>query len=366
MKSDSIEAQRAQFPGLKNRIYVDTAAAGLLPQSVVDWRRQYDEDLLKQGSLLWPEHIRILNETRDSIRTIFNVGSAAVALVQNFSLGLNLLLEGMDRGMSVLLVEEDYPSVNWPFETRGFNITYVKANQELETQIRDILSKRKIDVFAFSIVQWLNGLKIQPDFLKELKEEYPSLVIIADGTQCCGAFDFDFAQSGIDVLGSSGYKWLLGGYGNGFMIIGADFSARFEVPSIGFNSAEGELGARDQVPIQKRLEPGHLDSLNFGSLNMSLKYLNQIGMSTIENYNRSLISIVKQELGELGLLEKELLHRQQHGTIFRLVAGRNLYEHLRANNVCCSWRAGGIRLSFHFYNTEDEIDQLVQIIKKAG
>ncbi len=353
------------FPALNNGIYADTAAAGLLPEPLVRWRQQHDRDLLAKASRLWPEHNEILGNTRLTIEQFFNSADAGLALVPNFSLGLNLLLENIDPNLGVLLFEEDYPSVNWPFEKRNFDTTYIRADKNLEEQIRENLKNKQIGILAISLVQWLNGLLIQPDFLRELKEDFPSLIIIADGTQSCGAFDLDFRRSGIDVLGSSGYKWLLGGYGNGFMIIGDEFASRFEISSIGFNSAEGNLDAGDSVPFYKQLEPGHLDSLNFGSLGFSMELLRKIGMEAVEKHNRKLSERAMNLLGELGLLEKEVLGREQHGTIFRISGRRDLYEQLLKNNIHCSWRNGGIRLSFHFYNTESEIDQITHILKKV-
>ena len=44
------------------------------------------------------------------------------------------------------------------------------------------------------------------------------MLIIADATQFCGTAPFNFNESAIDILGGSGYKWLLGGYGNGYIL----------------------------------------------------------------------------------------------------------------------------------------------------
>ena len=364
---DSISIGECQkfFPSINKGIYADTAAMGLISEPLIQWRNQHDLELLSKASGLWPQHTEILRNTRETIKRFFHAEDAGVALLPNFSIGLNLLLEKLDPGLGVLLFEQDYPSVNWPFENRGFNITYVQSGHNLEEQIRDKLNNKDIDILAISLIQWLNGILIEPDFFRKLKEEFPSLIIIADGTQYCGAFDLDFANSGIDVLGSSGYKWLLGGYGNGFMIIADSFVSRFEISSIGFNSAEGNLDAKDSVPFHKQLEPGHLDSLNFGSLGFSMDLLTKIGTETVENHNRKLSVYAMRHLADLGLLEKIVMERNRHGTIFWISAKRYLFEHLLKNNIRCSWRNEGIRLSFHFYNTESEIERIVHIIKKA-
>ncbi len=361
-----MQQYRKSFPGLQKCIYADTAATGLMYVEQLEWRQQHDQEQLTSGSSNWPDKIEILNETRKSLKAFFNTGEAEVALVPNFSIGLNILLENQRPQQKALLLKHDYPSVNWPIENRGFMVTFVEPDVNLEKNISRIVETEQIDVLALSLVQWLNGVRIRPGFLKELKDQYPSLLIIADGTQYCGAFSLDFDSSGIDVLGSSGYKWLLGGYGNGFMIIRKTAVPHFITPSAGFNSADGDLNQRHSYPFWKRLEPGHLDSLSFGSLKHSLAFLREIGMEQIDSYNEDLVAYARKAFGELGLLQDEVLERKEHGSIFRLVAERSLFEHLKRHGVKCSWRSGGLRLSFHFYNTEKEIDRIVEIIKTNG
>ena len=358
-----MQQSKKSFPGLQKCIYADTAATGLMFTDQVKWRRQQDEDLLLRGSSNWPDIIGILKETRVALKGFFKADEAEVALVPNFSIGLNLLLENQRPEQKVLLVNHDYPSVIWPIENRGFNVTYVEPDRDLEKNLSRIIASEQIDILALSLVQWLSGIRIRPGFLKELKDKHPSLLIIADGTQYCGAFVLNFDSSGIDVLGASGYKWLLGGYGNGFMIIRKTAIPSFSISSAGFNSADGDLARRDHYPFYKSLEPGHLDGLNFGSLKVALDFLSDIGMEKIDTYNRYLADYARQAFGSLGLLQKEVLERQQHGSIFRLVANRALFEQLNLHGVKCSWRSGGIRLSFHFYNTDKEIDRIVEIIK---
>lgn len=357
-------AYRKIFPGLQNCIYADTAAAGLMFKDLLEWRKEHDQELIINGSALWPEKNTVLKETRSTLKNFFLAGEAEVALIPNFSLGLNLLLENQNPSQRVLLVKNDYPSVNWPFENRGFDIRYLNADENLEEQILERSKSEQADILALSSVQWLNGLMIRPGFLKELKDSHPSLLIIVDGTQHCGAFALEFDSSGIDVLGASGYKWLLGGYGNGFMMIRPEAQSRFSTPTAGFNSVEGDLGQVD-YPFWKRLEPGHLDSQNFGSLKQGLELISAIGIEKITTQNQRLSAYALRELGTLNLLQPEVLAREEHGSIFRVEAGKSTFELLRQEGVKCSWRAGAIRLSFHFYNTEEEIDRIVEIIKSA-
>ena len=71
----------------------------------------------------------------------------------------------------------------------------------------------------------------------------------------------------------------------------------------------------------------------------------------------------KYELSELGLLEESVEQRTEHSTIFNIKGDRALYKRLRSNEVVCAQRGSGIRLSFHIYNTEDEVDRIVKILQ---
>jgi selenocysteine lyase/cysteine desulfurase len=206
-------------------------------------------------------------------------------------------------------------------------------------------------------------MKIDMDFLKRLKDSFPNLIIIADGTQFCGAFEMDFETSGIDVLGASGYKWLLAGYGNGFMLFNEAIQSRVNLHTTGFNSAGINIEARNSFRFAKHFEPGHLDTLNFGSLNFAVEMLAQIGIENIEAHNKMLGETAKKELGALGLLDEVTTGRKEHSTIFNIKGNDRTFQHLADNNVICSQRGGGIRLSFHIYNSENDVDKIVEILK---
>ncbi|MEX0362300.1 MAG: aminotransferase, partial [Allomuricauda sp.] len=51
--------------------------------------------------------------------------------------------------------------------------------------------------------------------------------------QFCGTQEFNFEESGIDVLGASAYKWLLAGYGNGFFLVKEEAKKRFNLNAVG-------------------------------------------------------------------------------------------------------------------------------------
>ena len=354
---------RNEFPVLRRQIYLNTAVYGPLHEGLVAWRHKHDLHFLQDASAMRSKSLEIISETRTAVGNFFGCKRENVALINNFSSGLNVLLEGMDNAMKVLMLKNDYPSVNWPFERRGFDISYVKINENMEADIREALKKETISVLALSLVQWQDGIKIDFDFLKDLKKENPDLIIIADGTQFCGTENFDFETSGIDVLGASAYKWLLAGYGNGFLLFKDGIKNRFLLKTIGFNAADADVNKKETLRFAKHFEPGHLSCLNFGSLKFSLDFLMKTGKDKIGAQNRLLSKLAKSKFSELGLLPNTVLARKEHGTIFNIKGDDQLFEKLTEKGIICSQRGGGIRVGFHFYNTEEDIDRLVAVLK---
>ncbi|RDY58812.1 aminotransferase class V-fold PLP-dependent enzyme [Flagellimonas nanhaiensis] len=354
---------RKKFPVLNQCIYANTAATGLLSEDLMEWRQGHDLDYLIGGSKMKMKSFEEMPQIRETVGSFFGCKAENVALVPNFSFGLNTLLEGLPKIQNVLLLNNDYPSLNWPFETRGFDRDYVEIDEHLEKNIQEKVETGKFDVLALSLVQWINGVKIDLEFLKQLKNDHPNLLIMADGTQFCGTEQFDFEDSGIDVLATSSYKWLLAGFGNGFVMVKDEIKGRFDLKSIGNGSVDRDGSKRNNLPFCKHLEPGHLDSLNFGSLKYSLEFLDSIGMPHIGTQLKKLSQKAKLEFTAMGLLEQSVANRDGHSTIFNIKGDQQLFQKLNEQDVVCSYRGGGIRLSFHFYNTEEEIELIVKMLK---
>ena len=175
-----------------------------------------------------------------------------------------------------------------------------------------------------------------------------------DGTQFCGTKSFDFSSSDIDVLISSGYKWLFSGYGNGFVLIKKNFIDDFLKNNDRNNTEEF---------LYRTFEPGNLDTLSFGSLLFSINKISDYGIDKIESRINFLSDYAKKKFIDYDLLDFQVKNRVNHSNIFNLKANDSLYQKLINNQIICSRRGSGIRVSFNFYNKEKEIDSLLKFFK---
>ncbi|GGE69998.1 cysteine desulfurase [Pedobacter psychrotolerans] len=325
------------------------------------WRTAHDQQFVEGGSEFKMAHSPLLETLRTNIADFFKAEVSNVFLTQNFSLGFNTLLDGLPKTEHFLLLNDEYPSVAYPITSRGFKHSYVDIDENLEDNILAAIEKNKPTVFAFSIVQYISGYRMNPEFIKKLKQTYPDLLLIADGTQFCGTTDFSFEDSGLDALCTSGYKWLLAGYGNGFILLSDQLKNHLyedrklaQLPSAPF--------VKGKKPLAFCFEPGHLDTLNFGSLNESLNMIRNVGISTIEQTTQALSQLARTQLHHRGLIPDYLAKQKYESTIMSLPLNQHMVDQLAEAKILCSPRGTGTRISFHFYNTEEDLQKLLAVL----
>ncbi|MCW5520868.1 aminotransferase class V-fold PLP-dependent enzyme [Aureitalea sp. L0-47] len=357
-----MEDFRKEFPVTESYTYLNTASCGLFSRSLVAWRHQHDLNLMEGGSIFRDKHKAHIREIRGRLADFLSTPEDTIALVPNFSFGMNTILSGLPKNKKILLLNGDYPSISWPVETREFEVCYANIDENLEGNIEQAMAEHHPDIFAFSMVQYISGVLMDTEFLHRLKAYHPDLLLIADATQYLGTVDFNFTESPIDVMGASAYKWMLAGYGNGFFMIKPEVQSQILPRTIGYNSADFTFGNKDEIGLIGHMEPGHQDTLNYGSLGESVAFLQNIGMEEVENHLSSLKSEAKKEFEKRGLLEKAVTVRENHSTIFNLKGDKELFEKLKENNIICSLRGDGIRVSFHLYNTIDDLNKLLEVI----
>ncbi|MBB2147992.1 aminotransferase class V-fold PLP-dependent enzyme [Pedobacter gandavensis] len=351
----------AAFPLLEDCTYLNTASSGLLSTSILAWRKLHDEDFFHGGSNFRLQQREFLQDVREHVARFFHSKVDNTFLVQNLSIGFNTFLDGLSADHKFLLVASDYPSVNYPVESRGFSCDYALADAQLEQNILAKMAEFKPTILALSLVQYTNGIKIDLNFLKRLKESYPNLLIVGDGTQFCGTSAFNFETSGLDVLISSGYKWMLSGYGNGFVLLKDQVSQHLYQERISY-PLPTESFLKDRSFLSLCFEPGHLDTLSFGTLKQSILLLESVGNDFIAERLQLIGGMAKKALTERGLLTPSVVGREAHSTIFNIPTSAELFKKLQAANIIVTPRGDGLRLSFHFFNTEADLQKLLQVL----
>ncbi len=351
---------KQRYPILQNCTYLNTAANGLMSQQLLDYRTSLLETYRDQASLFTDQRDFIFNQVRTRVASFIDAAPSETALVPNFSTAFLNLLQLLPRSGRFLLLQDDYPSINWAVQSYGFECHYVVIDTALEDRILDACHKHQPDYLALSLVQYISGIRIDLDFLKELKLQFPRLVIIADATQFVGIEEFRFRESGIDILAASCYKWLNAGQGNGFITFKESVVPRIKPDFVTWSPDREFSNARGS--FMGLFEPGHLDIISFQGLRHAIDFVNDYGIEAIQRNINTLAGAAHQAFTDRDLLDRSVVKRAAASPIFNIEGDHKLFEKLKQENIICSLRGPGIRVSFSYYNTTIDLHRLLDII----
>lgn len=348
-------------------IYLNTAATGIVSKGSIEAAENFQKATLKDPSttfIQWNQER--LPALREKTAELLDAKESQIAFTPNFSFGLLPVIQSLKPHLQkVLLYEDDYPSLNLPFELGGFDISYVKSPDGFHlpfSSIKEVIEREKIEIMALSHVQFLTGFKLDVVQLGNYCKER-GIVFVVDGTQSMGAFDCHFDGMPVDVFISSSYKWLNGGFGSAVLCVKEDFIKQFPPVIGGFGSMKHDTGEWNYAPSIKSFEPGHLNAPGLLQLEMAIDQKLQIGMENIVAHNRQLIKQLRDGFCKLPFKVSGGLETDERLAILCFEAGQDVYEDLTQKGFALTWRKGLIRVSPHFYNTSEEIDALLEALK---
>jgi len=344
--------------------YLNTPGNGLIPKNTLLWRENWDKQFYAVHSDSRDQQKQFLTGVRETVAKFFDADQASTFLTPNFSFAYSTLVDLLPKHYSYLVIDEEYPSLEYPIISRRLKKFSIRANENLEEQITETVDEYNPDVLVLSIVHYITGLKIDLEFIKKLKKSNPGLLIIADGTQFLGTEVFSFRNSGFDAIASSGYKWLLSGFGNGFLLINEHFQKRlenliYELPTPTAPMWEGKS------KLSTFFEPGHQDNLSHGTLQQSLLFLEKLGLQNIQNHTQQVCDQAYEIFEKAGLLLPVINGRKTRSSLINLQIDPAFYPLLLENGVKCFPRGTGIRIGIHLYNDFQDIQSLFNIIDKV-
>jgi cysteine desulfurase / selenocysteine lyase len=346
--------------------YLNTASCGLVDEAVRLAGDSFTAALAVNGSgrseEWWhPESTRI----RDTIAYFLNTGAGNIAIIPNFSWALNAIVYSLDAKSKVMLYRNEYPSVLEPFRLRNFDIQWVDSADGFTLPVDEIkaaIQNMAIDILAISHVQYNSGYTLDIKEIGALCRKYGVLFIV-DATQSMGCLQLDMSALEIDILIASNYKWMNAGFGTGILYMADEFLDTHK-PAIGGNNGLMMIASGWQYNSTiLSYEPGHPNIYGQLLLEAAINQKMQTGIATIEAHNLRLTGMLLEELKSTSVT---LLgpHTMDNRTSIILLKDENgLYGWLKENNIVVTNRAGMVRISIHYHNTEEDIARLVAALK---
>jgi len=298
-----------------------------------------------------------------------------LAFVKNTSEGIGIVAEGLpwQPGDNVVTAADEYPANVYPWMNlarRGVE-TRLVASRDGRILLDDIRAAMdaRTRLVSLSFVEFASGFRNDLGAVGALCRER-GVYFFVDGIQGLGVLPLDLAGSPVDFLAADGHKWLLGPEGAVLLYVRRDLVERLHPVGVGWHSV---VKALDFAQLDFRLKPhaGRWESGTFNTggilgLGASLELLLGAGIDAVAGRVRELTDYLCEKAQSAGLGVYSSRREGEWSGIVSLLAPGDvggLVRRCRAGGVVVNQRHGRLRVSPHAYNTTDEIDRLLDLLR---
>lgn len=386
---------RDDFPMLKqDYIYLDNGATTFKPYSVIkaitDYYENYTANAHRGDYDISLKVDDIYEGTREKIRAFINAEEVKeIVYTSGTTQALNMIADGFFKhylkdGDEVLMARSEHASLVLPWfelaKKTGIKINYVELDEDYKMTLDNIKKAitPKTKVIALAHVTNVIG-DIRP--VKEITEyaHKKDIMVVLDGAQSVPHIKVDVRDLDVDFMAFSGHK-MMGPTGIGILYGKAVLLDKMEPQNVGggMNNFFTEQMEVCYKQIPQKLEAGTTNIEGVIGLGAAIDYINKVGIDNITKHDQELKKYTVQELSKLENIEIYNPNTQAGIVAFNV---KNVFSQdtaiylnkykvcVRAGNHCAKILKNDIgisntcRASFYIYNTKEDIDKLVQLLK---
>jgi selenocysteine lyase/cysteine desulfurase len=341
-----------------------------------------------------PAMFATVERARARFAGLINAQPGEVAITKNISEGLNIIAAAQPwrPGDNVVVCRElEHPNNIFPWANLkrrvGIAIKDVPArNGRLLAEDVIAAIDDRTRLVTLCEVSFSPGLRANIKSIGKVTRAH-DVFLLVDGAQSVGIVHTDVEEAGIDGLAVSTQKGLLGLYGMGFLYCRRRWAERLDpvyLARFGVDLGATHEAARGDedfrlMPDARRFDVGNYNFAAAAGVEVSLALLERIGTRNIEAHVTRLTRRLASGFDQLGFSVAGGGPGDQLAGIVsvgRHGAGghdssddphmQKLAEHLRGSGVRLSVRQGMVRLSFHLYNGDNDVDHVLDVARRLG
>lgn len=406
---------RQDFPILsrtvhnKPLVYLDNAATAQKPrqviEAIVEYYTQHNANVHRGVHTLSDESTIVLDQSRHIIAKFFGAQDEELIMVQNTTEGINAVAYGwgdahLNEGDVIIstLMEHHSDLVVWQelCHRTGAQLVFLDVDEQgridlkqLQTMLTELPVKLVTVAHVSNTLGTVNPIQ---DMAQLIKAHRAQAKILVDGAQAAPHLPVNFNRLGVDFYIFSGHK-MLGPMGSGGLLVKQELLQSNEMkPWLfggGMIQSVTQAATEFSEDICERFTAGTPDVASTVGLAAACTYLNSIGMSEVERYDRELVAYALGKLAEMPeltligptqpLAENQLLDRLSSvAFLYQGVHAHDVAQILDSEGIAvrsghhCTmplhlaykWQAT-TRASFQVYTTKEEIDSLVASLAKV-
>jgi selenocysteine lyase/cysteine desulfurase len=370
--TQSIEGFRKRFPVLAEKIYLNSCSQGALSQDVEESMLEYLRSWHKDGSP-WDLWVDQYEAGRRQFAELIGAEPEEVALVASASAGVNALASALSykQRNKVVLGEFEFPTMGhiWLAQRpRGADVIFVEAEKNrLRVEAYDALVDRNTLVVPLTHMCFMNGFRSPVAEIVKIAHDRGALVLL-DDYQDGGTRPIDVKAMRVDVYVSGTLKYLLGPPGVAFMYVRKSIAESLVPTVTGWfgqrNPFAFDVRLLDPAPGARRFESGTPPIPTIYGAIAGVKLLQQFGLQNVANQIRILTQALIRGASELGIQIKTPLDSVGPLVVLQSKDADGLVRLFARDGVICSSRHDGLRISFHAYNTADDVEFVLRLLQQ--
>ncbi|MFW2381437.1 MAG: aminotransferase class V-fold PLP-dependent enzyme [Acidimicrobiales bacterium] len=366
-----VRSARDLFLATQHTAYFNTAAVGLASLAVAAAYHAYVDEWTESG-LDYVKAEAAAESARTAVAGLIGADPSDIALIASVSAAAGLVAAQFgpaSPGENVVIGQREYSSNHFPWRMlteKGYDVRQVPfRNGGLEPDDVARYVDKATQLVAFSGVQTATGHRSDIAAISGIAREVDAIVFV-DGAQMVGALPVAQDLASIDVLAIPDHKFLLNaGRGMGYCYLSRTVQDRFTPINAGWKAGAVPFQSffgpdMDLSPTASRFD-NTISWLAAIGNNAALSVFDTFGADTIYTRNRDLATLLRASLTDVGWSPVDL-PEPNRSTIVSVPLGRadpaDLLAELKHQGVVCAARDGNLRLAVHFYNHEDDIEQL--------
>lgn len=365
------------YPPAAKFAYFDAASVGLMHKGAAESINLWQQTLADEGTVAFDEQAEtdILEGLGNAVANLLNAKPEDIAIASGETPLMASLAWAVAprKGTNIVATDITHPSTIYPWirvaEATGAEIRWARgtshyvAPEEIERLI-----DHHTAVVCLSHAEYGTGQTYDLRHFASRAHAHDALLVV-DATQSAGQIPIDVAETRVDAVASSSYKWICGPFGTGFMYLSPVLQ----------DTHPGIVGWRSHKEIwdfhADRLEyPNSAKRYEFGTMAYgtalgaaeAINYLLELGIGEIARHNRA----VSDELrGGLEALGAEIVSprniRECSATVAARFPGqdsRAFAAALKRRGVVASLRQDFIRFSPHLYNSSEDVERALSAI----
>jgi selenocysteine lyase/cysteine desulfurase len=366
-----IQRIRSRFNIFQRKIYLNTCSQGALSDAVQSGLEDYIASWQEQGSP-WETWVERYEAARTAFARFINASPDEVAVVTSASAGINSVASALNfrERKKVVMGEFEFPTMGhvWLAQrARGAEVQFVEAKGNcIPAANYEKVVDRNTLIVPLTHVCFKNGFRSEVSAVTQIAHASGALVML-DDYQDCGTRPIDVKALDLDFFVTGTLKYLLGPPGLAFMYVRKELISSL-VPTVTGWFAQTNPFAFDPQhidlsPTARRFESGSPSVPNVYAAVPGFELLREIGMENVAGHIKKLAQSLLSGARDLGIHTKTPADSAGPLVVLQSKDSTLLVQKFAESEIVVSNRHDGLRISFHVYNTVDDVKAVAEVLK---